>query len=136
MRICVIVLALLALVLPAHESLAQLTVSKRDCKRITKHLPAPDVAYQPGSGVRGKKFAPADLGGASPIKIPDEISINIGIDLEEKYGLGAGGKYTGEAIIGKVTVKKGRVYFNGQPLTAPDQAVLAQACREKLKKGK
>ena len=136
MRIPLGILVFLALLLPAHESLGQLTVTKRDCKRVTKHLPAPDVAYRPGSGVRGKKFAPADLGGASPIKIPDEISIDIGIDLEEKYGLVAGGKYTGEAIIGKVTVKKGRVYFNGQPLTGPDQAVLAKACRDMLKRGK
>ena len=135
MRITFVILAL-ALAVPGGPSLAQLTVTKRDCKRITKYVPAPDVAYRPGGGVRGKKFAPADLGGASPIKIPDEISIDIGIDLEEKYGLGAGGKYTGEGIIGTVTVKKGRVYFNGQPLTASDQAVLAKACREKLKKGK
>ena len=135
MRITFVILALV-LALPGGPSLAQLTVTKRDCKRITKHVPAPDVAYRPGGGVRGKEFAPADLGGASPIKIPDEISIDIGIDLEEKYGLGSGGKYTGEGIIGTVTVKKGRVYFNGQPLTASDQAVLAQACRDKLKKGK
>ena len=40
--------------------------------------------------------------------------------------------------VGKVRfdMKTGALTFNGQPLTGPDQAVLAQACRDMLKRGK
>ena len=73
-------------------------------------------------------------GGGSPIKLPKEITIDIGIDLEEKYGLGAGGDYTGTANIGKVKVKIGRVTFNGQPLGNREQQAITAACRESYKK--
>ena len=97
-------------------------------------MPAPDVAYKPGVDVYGRRVAPADLGGGSPIKLPKEITIDIGIDLEEKYGLGAGGTYTGTADIGKVKVKDGRVTFNGQPLGDQEQQAIAEACRKTYKK--
>ena len=57
------------------------------------------------------------------------FSLDIGIDLDEKYGLGSGGKYTGTAKIGKVTVKRGQVYWNGQPLGNQEQGAIAAACR-------
>jgi hypothetical protein len=68
--------------------------------------------------------------GGSQIKIPDEITIPIGIDLDEKYGLGAGGKYTSEATIGTVKVCGGRVYYDGKPIDEGDQAAIAAACKK------
>ncbi len=112
----------------------KLTVSKKDCARIVDHAPSADVAYKPGTDAYGRKVVPADLGGGSPIKLPKEITIDIGIDLEEKYGLGAGGDYTGTANIGKVKVKNGRVTFNGQPLGNREQQAITAACRESYKK--
>ena len=113
---------------------SQLTVSKKDCARIVRHAPSADVAYKPGVDVYGRKVAPADLGGGSAIKLPKEITIDIGIDLEEKYGLGADSDYTGTANIGKVKVKNGRVTFNGQPLGNREQQAIAAACRKTYKK--
>jgi hypothetical protein len=129
--------ALAGLVLAAAADVraaSELTLSKKDCARIVRHAPSPDVAYKPGVDARGRKVAPADLGGGSLIKLPKEITIDIGIDLEEKYGLGAGGKYTGTSNIGKVKVKNGRVTFNGQPLGNREQQAIAAACRKTYKK--
>ena len=108
----------------------EITVSRKDCKRVTRYAPSADFAYTPGVDARGRKVAPADVGGGSRIKIPDEISISIGIDLDEKYGLGAGRKYTGEATIGTVKVRGGRVYYDGKPIDEGDQAAIAAACKK------
>ena len=92
------------------------------------------MSDKPGVDVRGRRVVPADRGGGSPIKLPKEITIDIGIDLEEKYGLGAGGDYTGTAKVGKVTVKNGQVTFNGQPLGNQEQQAITAACRNSYKK--
>ncbi len=76
----------LALALPAGPSLAQLQVTKRDCKRLAKHVPGPDVAYRPGGGTRGRKFAPADVGGTLPIKLPDVFEFDVNIDIRKYLG--------------------------------------------------
>ena len=107
-----------------------LEVSRKDCKRLLRHEPRADVEYKPGVDVRGKPVAPADVPGSSAIKLPKTINIPIGIDLEKKYGLGAGGKYTGESTIGTVSVRKGRVYWNNEPLGDTEQARIAAACRK------
>ena len=121
---------------PAAVALSQVSVSKTDCQKLVRHTPAPDVAYKPGVDVYGRKVAPADVGGPSPIQLPKAITIDIGIDLAEKYGLGAGGKYTGEGSVGKVTVRGGRVYWNGQPLDPGGQAAIADACRRIYGRGR
>ena len=76
----------LALVMSAGPALAQLQVSKRDCKRLARHAPAGDVAYKPGSGTRGRKFAPADVGGALPLKLPDVFEFDVNIDIRKYLG--------------------------------------------------
>lgn len=106
-----------------------LEVSREDCRRLLRHEPRADVEYKPGVDVRGKPVAPADVPGSPAIELPKTITIPIGIDLEERYGLGAGGRYTGEATIGTVSVRKGRVYWNKQLLGDAEQARIAEACR-------
>jgi len=114
---------------PAVADDSVVEVSRKDCKRLLRHEPRADVEYKPGVDVRGKPVAPADVPGSPAIKLPKTINIPIGIDLEEKYGLGAGGKYTGEATIGTVKVRKGRVYWNNELLGDAEQARIAEACR-------
>ena len=132
------VLIACALVLPGHASAqsapkktaSTVTLSKKDCQSVVQHTPAADVEYKPGTDVSGRKVAPADApGSASPIKIPDEVNIDIGFNLKEKYGLGSTGAFTGESVIGKATVKGGRVYYDGKPLDNADQQSIAAACR-------
>lgn len=103
-------------------------VSRSECKGLVKHQSSAE--YKPGVDARGKKVQDADLPGGSPIKLPETISIDIGLDLEKKYGLGSGGKYTGEGVVGKVTVKGDKVFFNDQPLDQRDQAAIAEACQK------
>lgn len=106
----------------------QVRVSKRDCQNLVRHQAA-SAEYKPGVDAHGRRVAPADVGGGSSIKVPTEITIDIGIDLAEKYGLGAGGKYSGEAAIGKVSVKGDQVYWNGTPLGDGERNAIAAACR-------
>lgn len=123
-----VVIGVIAALAATQAAADGLRVSKRDCQNVIRHNPR-GAEYKPGLDAHGRSVKPADLGGGSPIKLPDEISIDIGIDLEEKYGLGAGGKYTGEAVIGKVTVKNGQAYWNGKPLDQSEQNAIAEACR-------
>jgi len=115
---------------PAPADTTKLVVSKKDCARLTKHTPRADVEYKAGVDVRGKKVAPADLPGGNPIKLPEQITIDIGFDLADKFGLGSGGKYEGKGYVGKVTVKGDKVYWNDQPLDQRNQQAIADACRK------
>jgi hypothetical protein len=106
---------------------AEITVSKSDCRKIIGYIPAPDVAYKPGVDVGGHKVVPADLAaGPSAFKLPGEITFNIGEDLAKNFN----SKYTGDAVFGKVTVKRGEVFWNGRPLGDKSLNAVAQACRK------
>ncbi len=124
-----LLLALPALFMTAPAGAQAVKVSKTDCKRIIRYQPQTGVAYQPGVDVRGKKLrgGPADRASNSPIKAPDEISFSMGMDLANKYG---GGDYTGDSSLGRVTFKRGQVYWNGKPLDGGDQAAIAAACKK------
>lgn len=125
-------LALLAVPVWAGEA-TKLNVTKQDCARLTRHLPAANVSadYQPGVDAKGRKVAPADLPGSpnTQIALPEVITIDLGFNLFDKYGLGAGGLYKGEGKVGTVSVKGDKVYFNDQLLGNADQAAVADACR-------
>lgn len=98
------------------------------CVQLVQHVPADDATYRPGVDVRGRPVASADLGGGHGIKIPDEINIDIGFDVAQRYqmtGPGAAAK----GSVGTVTVKNGKAYFNGQPISPNDQAAIAAACK-------
>lgn len=70
-------LALLAAPMPAAA--ASLTVSMADCARLTRHVPAADVAYQPGVDVQGQAVVPADLGGGLQVGVPEAFSFDVQI---------------------------------------------------------
>ncbi len=122
---------------PAAAEEPYLTISERDCRLLTRHLPSADVAYQPGVDVRGKPVAPADLGandpsGAKGVILPQAVVIPIEVDLFDRFGIPAGGvNFEADAFIGEVTVDlgTGEAYFNGQPLQSEAEAELAARCQ-------
>ncbi len=129
-------------------------LSTGDCSKLVQHVPA-DAAYKPGVDVRGKPVVPADLGGGSSITIPDEINIQIGIDLADRLALrdarriqpttpGLPGQptpsdpvrkvlpYEGKAAIGTLTIKGNDAYWNGERIAPQDEVLLAAACAKGL----
>lgn len=90
--------------------------------------PAPDVTYKPGVDMRGNKVASAETTNRALIKVPEEISFPITLDMADKYDIGSGTAFGAESTMGQVTYRKGRVYYNGQPLDGGDTAAIQQAC--------
>lgn len=110
------------------------------CEALTLHEPAPDVAYQPGLDAEGNPVAPADLeGGGGSIVGPDHAyDINLTTPLSEvtdtSPGTGAERVKDSELYIGKVTVRGGKVYFNGQLIGDEGAHALAEACARRQAK--
>lgn len=117
----------------ANGSDAQVVISKAECRNLVRHVPSADVEYQPGVDVHGKPVKPADLE-PSRIKLPDEITIDITVEVFEflerdpPRGLGESA-----AKIGTVVLKNGVVTFNGEALTTEEEAAVVAVCRELLK---
>ncbi|MFN4281987.1 MAG: hypothetical protein ACK4NA_05010 [Alphaproteobacteria bacterium] len=110
-----------------------LVVLKRaDCARLTAHVPDANVAYQSGVDVRGRPVVPADLNPAPPLVLPDDVTIAITVDLQQRFGIPASSSlYKPEASIGTVVVRPdGSATFNGQPLTNQEQSALAFLCQK------
>ncbi len=70
----------------AAEHVVKVIARASDCRRVVAHVASADVEYRPGVDVRGRKVAPADLGGGSPIKLPDEIAFDIKVNLRNFLG--------------------------------------------------
>jgi hypothetical protein len=111
-------------------------VTKADCLRLVKHVPDPGVTYQPGVDVHGNSVAGAHLYGQPRIELPETIEIPIEVDLAERYGIPGDQSWKGDAQIGTVAVDlaSGVVRFNGQLLSAPDQARIRTLCLRVLKR--
>lgn len=127
------------------------SLNASDCQRLVRHVPADDVTYKPGVDVRGNAVAPADLGGGYNLAIPEEINIQIGIDLADRLGLQenlrSGGNpgaptvrkvlpYEGKAALGLVTIKGNDVLWNGERITPQDELILAEACRQGMEEAR
>ncbi len=126
-----LVAALAATQAVAHEKKATVAIARANCARLVAHVPDPDVAYQPGVDVYGREVAPADLGGAPRIELPETILIDIEIDLLQRFGIPANPVlYDPDAEVGEVAYRDGRFTFNGQPLQDQAQAELAARCQE------
>ena len=123
---------ILAAVAWAAPAAAEVAISRKDCERLVRHEPAPDVTYQPGVDVHGRPVMPADLGGGQQIQLPDVIYIPIEVLIQDKYGIPANSVlYDATAFIGVVAVRGNRVYFEDQELTDPEVAALEEACRDR-----
>ncbi len=113
----------------AHET-ATVTITRADCARLVEHVPGPDVAYQPGVDVYGREVAPADLGGAPRIELPETILIDIEVDLQARFGTPENEVlFDPDAEMGWVVYHDGRFTFNGQPLQDEAEAELAARCQ-------
>ncbi len=124
-----LVLSVVAWAVPAS---AEIAISRKDCQRLVNHQPAPDVTYQPGVDVHGRPVVPADLGGGQQIQLPDVIYIPIEVLIQDKFGIPANSVlYDATALVGVVSVRGNRVYFEDQELTDPEIAALEQACRDR-----
>ncbi|MFQ5533322.1 MAG: hypothetical protein ACE5EM_00675 [Sphingomonadales bacterium] len=102
------------------------------CRFLTRHVPAPDIRFEPGVDVRGNPVTPADLGSGPALKPRQVFTIDIELDLEERFGIPAGSPlFRNQANIGVIEVRGEHVYFDGQRLDAPEQRALAAACEDK-----
>jgi hypothetical protein len=91
----------------------------------------PGADYVPGVDARGNVVAPADLPGSTPPLTLDNFPIEIGVDLRKRFGASAASHFfRGKAVVGLVTVRDGRAWFNGAPLADNERDMLAAACRE------
>lgn len=116
----------------ASAANAEIAISRRDCERLVRHEPTPDVAYQSGVDVHGRPVVPADLGGGAQVELPDVIYIPIEVLLQDGYGIPANSVlYDATALVGIVSVRGNEVYFEDQPLTDPEIAALGEACRDR-----
>jgi hypothetical protein len=109
----------------------RLVMSSDICTTLAGEQPVPSVDYQQGVDVNGRPVAPADLPtSAPPIQI-DNFPIEIKKDLAGKFNVPAtGGSFGAKAILGYVTLRDNRAYFNGQPMGDDQRAALIEACRD------
>lgn len=126
--------AVLALAGAVPTRAETVTIAGADCARLVTHVPVPDVDYRPGRDVRGKKVAPADLpGGDAGIALPDFVHIPITIDLAARFGIPATSDlFKADAYVGsaRVSLRDGRAWFNGKPLTSEEQHALSRLCMQ------
>jgi hypothetical protein len=112
---------------------AEIAVSRQDCDRLVKYQEPPGVEYQPGVDAHGQPVVPADVNGGYNLNLPKTIVIPIEVLLQDRFHLPANSVlWEGKAQVGTVTVEGDRVFFNGQELTDPETAALAEVCREQL----
>ena len=65
----------------------RVVITRGECQRLVRHVPAADVAYAPGVDVRGKPVAPADIGGGYDyMQPPEEIAFDLRVDLRNFLG--------------------------------------------------
>lgn len=140
-----LLLSLLFCSLPAMADTLQLEPGA--CDMLVKHVPSPDVDYQPGTDIYGRPVAAAGVPAPDiplgPIEIPLTVSLADRLHLSVSgttgtttttttgSGIGPGGainKYGDQAYVGTVVVDGDRVLLNGAPLTDETEANLAVLC--------
>ena len=85
-----VLLTLPVLTAPAHAATVTVTVTKKECRHVVAHTPHASVAYTPGVTAGGRAVAPTNLGGSdNSVKPPTKFSIDINIDLQQRFGLPA-----------------------------------------------
>lgn len=131
MRKVLLIIALLAAPVLSAQAGQQVRMSSDDCRRLVKHAPAADVAFEPGVDVRGKKVKGADMEGRPPLTLPKVFEFNIAKDFSA-YG---GSTDTPVGVI-KYDAVNGGLTFNDQPLTDAGEAELAAKCRQLLQEGR
>ena len=110
-----------------------IVITRADCAALVEHTPAADVEYRPGVDVRGRSVVAADASGASRIAAPDEIAIDVTVQvfqfLKRTPPPGLGDTSTN---VGRLVFADGKLSFNGEPLSDPAAHAIAEACAERL----
>ncbi len=118
------------------RTVATLEVTVEECRRLSRHIPDADVAYQPGVDVRGRAVAPTDLANGAygnAIKTPETIVIPIEVELFERFGIPANpALFEADAQVGEVIYDNGKLTYNGQRLADGARDEIALYCREVL----
>lgn len=100
------------------------------CSRVVEYQKPAGVDYKPGVDVKGKPVVEADLN-PSPVKMPDNISFNITIDVAQYLGLPTPG-LEGLVNVGTINVDKGgKMTFNGEPMEGHAAKALRELCAKK-----
>ena len=108
----------------------KLVMSSDICTTLSDAPPVPSADYQEGVDAEGRRVAPADLPSSAPPITIDNFPIEIKKDLAGKFNVPpSGGAYGAKAILGYVTLRDNRAYFNGQPMGEDQRAALVEACR-------
>ena len=105
------------------------------CKPLSVHVPTPDVAYQAGVDINGKAVVPADLGAAPAIAAPDSITVDIDINLSDRFGIpGDPTFYDPTATVGTLSVRslhnQPQLEFNGQLLPTTPELLTDKNCAD------
>jgi hypothetical protein len=113
----------------------QPNISPAFCRALTRHVPAPDVAYKSGVDVHGKPVTPADLEPA-PDLLPKEINIPLTADMMgflgiDKTTLPFSAMQRTDMQLGTLTVKGSLAYLNGTLLSNEQQERLQAGCLNK-----
>ena len=116
--------------LSANPDVRRVVVTRAQCRELQRHEPRGDVIYKPGVDVRGKPVVPADLGGGSPVRLPDEISFDLTVRLADVVRQPPPrGISDSVARLGRIEVTGNDVTFNGMPMTGPAVAEIVALCR-------
>ena len=112
-----------------------ISVGPQPCAAVAELRQVPGAAYTPGIDARGNAVATADLpagGNAELNKSLTERPVKITSALLGKYNIPANAHpFGGRAQLGYVTVRDGKAYLDGKPLSPPETALLTEACNTK-----
>lgn len=107
----------------------RIVISSELCASLGGAPTVPSAEYRPGVDVNGDAVAPADL----PSSGPPIGSFPIEVDglLQKRYGISAKSRLLhGQALVGLVTLRDGRAYFNGEPLGDNERDMILAACKQ------
>ena len=126
-----IMLLTVALISGAAAAHAETSLPPAACQLLTKHQPAPDVAFQPGIASNGVAVAPADLPSNDQFQLPQTIKIPLTVDIKQRLGLPANTPLMdgGQLGVMELNLADGSLTFNGQPLSGQQQKDLATLCK-------
>jgi|GEM_PF-1374337 len=115
-------------------------ITLEDCRRATRYLEPPGVAYEPGKGVGGRTVVPADLdGGAGRVDLPEVLEFDIAFNPLAELAISGGSRdFSNTSVpLGRVTfdLTTKRLTFNGETLSSDSEADLIAQCQKVLETG-
>lgn len=107
----------------------KIVVTRSDCAALVEHRPSAGVEYRPGGDARGRPVVSADVAGTPRIALPDEIVIDVTVQVYQYLGrTPPPGLGNTAAKVGRLVLSDGKLSFNGEPLSDPASRAIAAAC--------